>query len=198
MAVRLDTVAKIKGGIFPLCFVPLVLLVGDVLNNQLGPDPAKALTLSLGEWALRFLCLTLAVTPLRRLTGINKLIRYRRMLGLFSLFYAVLHIFSYLAFMLDWHWSTLIEDLYKRPYIIVGALASLILITLGITSPRIMMKRLGKNWGRLHRLIYPAAILTVIHFIWLVKSDYTEPLIYGAIVAVLLLLRLPFFCRLTA
>ncbi len=195
MVARLDAVAKIKLVVFPLCFVPLLLLVGDVLNNQLGPDPAKTLTLSLGVWSLRFLCLTLAVTPLRKLAGINKLIRFRRMLGLFSLFYALLHVLSYLAFMLGWHWPTLIEDLYKRPYIIVGALALLILLILGMTSTKAQIKRLGRNWSKIHKLIYPAAALVVAHFFWLVKSDYSEPSLYGVIVFALLFLRLSFIAR---
>lgn len=150
-----------------------------------------AVTHELGIWALRFLLITLALTPLRQLTGISRLIRFRRMMGLFSLFYATLHILSYLAFMLGWQWDTLIEDLYKRSYIIVGAMAASILIALGVTSTRAMMKRMGKSWSQLHRLVYPAAILVVVHFLWLVKSDYTEPMIYGAVLVVLLTLRLP-------
>ena len=161
------------------------------MNNQLGPDPATTLNHALGDWALRFLCITLAITPLRKITGINKLIRFRRMLGLFALFYAVLHVFSYLAFMLGWQWGTLADDLYQRPYIIAGAFAVSILIVLGVTSTKGQMKRLGRKWGKLHKLVYLAITLVLIHFIWLVKSDYYEPAIYSAIVFCLMLLRWP-------
>ncbi|WBA81894.1 protein-methionine-sulfoxide reductase heme-binding subunit MsrQ [Endozoicomonas sp. GU-1] len=185
----MDRVANIKLAVFPLSLFPLADLIIKALENNLGPDPASALTHGLGEWALIFLLLSLAVSPARRLTGIGKLIRFRRMLGLFALFYAVLHLLAYLAFMLSWEWQTLLEDLYKRSYIIVGAFSLSILVALGVTSTKKMMKRLGKQWIQLHRLVYVAAVLAVIHFLWLVKSDYTEPVIYGAFLAILLLLR---------
>ena len=189
----MDRVANIKLAVFPLSLFPLADLIIKALENNLGPDPASALTHGLGEWALIFLLLSLGISPVRRLTGIGKLIRFRRMLGLFALFYAVLHLLAYLAFMLSWEWQTLLEDLYKRSYIIVGAFSLSILIALGVTSTKKMMKRLGKQWSQLHRLVYVAAVLAVIHFLWLVKSDYTEPLIYGALLAILLLLRTPVF-----
>ncbi|UYM17816.1 protein-methionine-sulfoxide reductase heme-binding subunit MsrQ [Endozoicomonas euniceicola] len=169
------------------------------MSHQLGPDPGSELTRGLGEWALRFLCLTLLVTPLRKMTGLTKLIRFRRMLGLFTLFYALLHTLSYLAFMLGWQWLTLLEDLYKRPYIIAGALAGFVLVVLGITSTKGMMRRLGRNWSKLHRLIYVSAVLAVIHYLWLVKSDYSEPVFYLVVVVFLLCFRVPFnrlrFCN---
>ncbi|WP_422450596.1 MULTISPECIES: sulfite oxidase heme-binding subunit YedZ [unclassified Endozoicomonas] len=185
----MDRVANIKLAVFPLSLFPLADLIMKALENNLGPDPASALTHGLGEWALIFLLLSLAISPARRLTGIGKLIRFRRILGLFALFYAVLHLLAYLAFMLSWEWQTLLEDLYKRSYIIVGAFSLSILVALGVTSTKKMMKRLGKQWIQLHRLVYVAAVLAVIHFLWLVKSDYTEPVIYGALLAILLLLR---------
>lgn len=185
----MDRVANIKLAVFPLSLFPLADLIIKALENKLGPDPASALTHGLGEWALIFLLLSLAISPVRRLTGIGKLIRFRRMLGLFALFYAVLHLLAYLAFMLSWEWQTLLEDLYKRSYIIVGAFSLSILVALGVTSTKKMMKRLGRQWSQLHRLVYVAAVLAVIHFLWLVKSDYTEPVIYGALLAILLLLR---------
>ncbi|WOG28708.1 protein-methionine-sulfoxide reductase heme-binding subunit MsrQ [Endozoicomonas sp. 8E] len=187
----MDWVAKLKWFVFPLCLVPLVWLINAVINHQLGPDPANTLTRDLGEWALIFLCISLAVTPARKITGINKLIRFRRMFGLFSLFYAVLHLMAYVAFMLGWQWQTLLEDLYQRPYIIVGALAILILSALGVTSTRAMMRRLGKKWVKLHKLVYLAAGLAVLHFVWLSKSDYTEAVIFGSVMAALMLFRLP-------
>ena len=188
---NMDWVAKSKLVVFPLCLVPLGWLVYAVTNNQLGPDPANTLTRDLGEWALIFLCISLSITPVRKLFKKNKLIRFRRMTGLFALFYAVLHILSYLAFMLGWQWRTLLEDLYKRPYIIVGALAVLILMILGATSTKSMMRRLGGKWSQLHKLVYPAAGLAVLHFFWLVKSDYSEPVLYLVVVLGLLCFRLP-------
>ena len=187
----MDVIAKSKLIIFPLCLLPLAGLISKVLTNDLGPDPGRELTLELGEWALRLLLLSLAVTPVRKLTGFGKLVRYRRMLGLFALLYAVLHVASYLGFMLALDWRVLLEDLYKRPYIIVGALAVLILLVLGATSTKGMMRKLGKRWAKLHRLVYLAGGLVVLHFFWLVKSDYTEPLIYGVIYLALMLLRIP-------
>ena len=195
---KMDWVAKSKLVVFPACLIPLALLMQSVLTNNLGPDPANTLTRDLGEWALIFLCGGLAITPVRKLTGVNKLIRFRRMVGLFALFYAVLHVAAYLAFMLGWDWTTLAEDLYKRPYIIVGALAVLILAVLGVTSTKGMMRRLGKKWARLHKLVYLAAGLAVLHFLWLVKSDYSEPALYGAIIIALLLTRLPVVQKLKA
>lgn len=195
----MDWITKSKWIIFPLCLLPFLLLAYQAVSHQLGPDPGSELTRGLGEWALRFLCLTLLVTPLRKMTGLTKLIRFRRMLGLFTLFYALLHTLSYLAFMLGWQWLTLLEDLYKRPYIIAGALAGFVLVVLGITSTKGMMRRLGRNWSKLHRLIYVSAVLAVIHYLWLVKSDYSEPVFYLVVVVFLLCFRVPFnrlrFCN---
>ena len=187
----MDWVAKLKLLVFPLCLVPFGWLVYAVTSNQLGPDPANTLTRDLGEWALIFLCIGLSITPVRKLIKQNKLVRFRRMIGLFALFYAVLHVLSYLAFMLGWQWGTLLEDLYKRPYIIVGALAILILVALGVTSTKSMMRRLGRNWSKLHKLVYLSAGLVVLHFIWLSKSDYSEAAFYGVIIFVLMFFRLP-------
>ena len=191
----MDTIAKLKFLIFPLCLLPLAGLLVAVLTSELGPDPGKELTHEFGEWALRFLLVTLAITPARKITGISKLVRYRRMLGLFALFYAVLHLFSYLGFMLAWDWAELLDDLYKRSYIIVGAMALSIMIALGVTSPKLMMRKMGRSWGTLHKLVYAAAVLAIVHYIWLVKSDYTEPAIYGVVLLVLMLLRMPVIKR---
>lgn len=186
----MDTIAKSKFIIFPLCLLPLVGLFMNVLANNLGPDPGRELTQELGEWALRFLLGSLAITPVRKITGFGKLIRFRRMLGLFALFYAVLHMFSYLAFMLQWDWMELVEDLSERRYIIVGGMALSILIALGVTSTKSMMRKMGRSWKQLHKLIYVAGALAVVHYTWLVKSDYTDPAIYGAILFLLMLLRM--------
>ena len=191
----MDWIGKIKLFVFPLCLSPLIWLFHSVQQNSLGPDPGNATVRELGELALQFLCLTLAVTPARKITGISKLIRFRRMLGLFTLFYTVLHMLAYVAFMLGWQWSALIEDFYRRPYILVGALAVIILLILGATSTKGMMKKLGRNWTKLHKLVYLAGMLAVLHFFWLIKSDYTEPVVYGVLIGVLLLFRLPYNAR---
>ena len=191
----MDAITRIKLIIFPLCLTPLPWLIYLAQQNSLGADPGNALIKDLGELTLQLLCLTLAVTPVRKITGINKLIRFRRMLGLFTLFYAVLHMLAYVAFMLGWQWTTLIEDFYKRPYILVGALATFILLILGATSTKGMMRKLGRAWVKLHKLVYLVGMLGVLHFLWLVKSDYTKPVVYSMLIGVLLLFRLPYKFR---
>ncbi len=176
--------------LFILCLVPFAWLVFMIVEDQLGADPGKDVVLFLGEWAFRFLLITLTITPLRRLTGINKLIRYRRMLGLFALFYASLHFTGYLFFLLDWQWDELIDDLTDRPYISVGFFSLFILILLGATSTQKMMRWLGKRWQQLHRLVYIAALLALVHLIWLSKSDYTSAAYYGGALALLMIARI--------
>ena len=143
---------------------------------------------------LRFLLITLAVTPLRQLSGWNWLIRFRRMLGLFAFFYALLHFTTYLVLDQYFDLQAIVEDVIKRPYITVGFLAFILLIPLAATSTKAMMKRLGRHWQRLHRLLYGISILGILHFIWLVKADLLEPLLYAAILAVLLGQRLWHHC----
>ncbi len=159
-------------------------------SHTLGADPAKALVHLQGEWAIRFLVLVLLVSPLRRLFGWSGLQKYRRQLGLFVFFYASLHLLCYVVFLLELQFSNLLNEIVKRPYITVGMLAYLLLAPLAITSTDLMMRRLRKRWQILHRLVYPASILVVLHYFWLTKADYTEPLIYGACVAILLVFRL--------
>jgi len=181
-----------KPAIFVLALVPLALLVRDALADALGPNPVEAIQLRTGDWALRFLLITLAVTPLRRLTGWNALIRLRRMLGLFAFFYAVLHFANYLWLDLQLDWQGVADDILKRPYITVGFASLVMLVPLAATSTDGMLRRLGgRNWRRLHRLVYPAALLATLHFLWLVKADLREPLIYLGVLVLLLALRLP-------
>lgn len=178
-----------KVGVFGLCLVPLGLLVWQAVTQDLGTNPVESLLHRSGDWTLRFMLIVLAVTPLRRLTGWNELQQSRRMLGLFAFFYATLH-FSVYAFLdLGLDWGFLAEDLAKRPYITVGFTAWVLLVPLALTSTRGMMRRLGRRWKPLHRFVYVIAILGVIHYYWLVKADVREPLIYGAILALLLVLR---------
>jgi sulfoxide reductase heme-binding subunit YedZ len=181
----------IKPAIFVLALVPLAFLVYRALNNDLGANPIETINRYTGDWVLRFLLITLAVTPLRRLTGWNGLLRYRRMLGLFAFFYACVHFLS-------WAWldqyfvvADIVQDVAKRPYITVGFASFLMLIPLALTSTNAMIRRLGaKRWQQLHRLVYLIGIGGVVHFLWLVKSDIREPLVYGAVLALLLGFRL--------
>lgn len=176
--------------IFLCALIPFAWLVFNTVTQQLGADPAKTIVLFTGEWTLYFLFITLSVTPLRRLLKWNWLMPHRRMLGLFALFYGVLHLLSYLIFILGLDFSRLVSETLKRPYITVGFPALLILIVLGVTSTQKMMRRLGKNWVKLHRLVYLALILAWIHILWQVRSSYFEAAVYGAIVTVLLGIRL--------
>ncbi|HHI77041.1 MAG TPA: sulfoxide reductase heme-binding subunit YedZ, partial [Gammaproteobacteria bacterium] len=143
-----------------------------------------------GDWALRLLLATLAMTPLRRLLHAAWPLRLRRMLGLYAFFYASLHFLIWLVLDQELRWDAILADIAKRPYVTVGFTAWLLMLPLALTSTRAAMRRLGRRWARLHRLVYPTAVLGVLHYLWLVKVDITEPLIYGAILAVLLLARL--------
>ena len=176
--------------IFLCALIPFAWLVFNTITQQLGADPAKTIVLFTGEWTIYFLFITLSVTPLRRLLKWNWLMPHRRMLGLFALFYGLLHLLSYLIFILGLDFSRLVSETLKRPYITVGFPALLILVALGITSTQKMMRRVGKNWVKLHRLVYLALILAWIHVLWQVRSSYFEATVYGAVVAVLLGIRL--------
>jgi sulfoxide reductase heme-binding subunit YedZ len=159
-------------------------------SDVLGADPVAEIEHRLGLWALRFLMFALAVTPLRQLTGKPVLVRFRRMLGLYAFSYATLHLAAYLGLDLRGYWTQIFEEIAKRPYITVGFSAWLLLLPLAITSTTGWIRRLGRNWARLHKLVYAAGVLAVLHFWWLVKSDIREPALYAAILAVLLGWRL--------
>ena len=180
-----------KGFLFVLALVPFIFLVINGVSGNLGTNPIEKIRLFTGDWTLYFLLIALAVTPLRKLTGWNKLIQYRRMLGLYAFFYACLHFFSYLVLDQFFDWAAIWRDILKRPYITVGTAAFVLMIPLAVTSTRKMVRRLGKNWQRLHRLVYVVGILGVIHFLWLVKADIREPLIMAVILTILLILRIP-------
>lgn len=180
-----------KPVLFVLCSVPLAWLVWDGVTNNLGANPVETVRRYTGDWTLRFLLIALTVTPLRRLTGWHVVVRLRRMLGLFAFFYACLHFVSYIWLDQFFMWDAIIEDILDRPYITVGVASFLLLIPLAVTSTNGMARRLGgRRWQRLHQLVYVIAVLGVIHFLWLVKSDISEPVIYGAILALLLGFRL--------
>jgi len=185
----------IKRFIFILSLWPLLSISINILQDTLGANPIEFIERHFGKWTLIFLCLTLSMTPLRRITNISQWILYRRMLGLFVFFYASIHLLCYIA--LDYHfdWVDIKNDILKHRYVLVGFLAWLLLLPLAITSSDKMIRKLKANWKLLHRLIYVIAILGVLHFIWLVKKDITEPLIYAAIISILLILRLNIFRR---
>lgn len=181
----------IKPALFVIALVPLAVLIQKGLNNDLGANPVETINRFTGDWVLRFLLVTLAVTPLRRLFGWNALLRYRRMLGLFAFFYVCLHFLSYAWLDQYFAIADIIKDVAKRPYITVGFACFLMLIPLAATSTHAMIRRLGtRRWQRLHRLVYLVGVGGIVHYLWLVKSDLREPLIYGAILAVLLGFRL--------
>lgn len=186
-----DRIAAVKPLLFALCLVPFGWLLWDVSQQMLGPDPVAALEHRTGIWALRLLLITLTMTPLRRLTGWAKVIRFRRMLGLFAFFYASVHLLIYVVVDLGGFWSQLLEEIVKRPYITVGFSAWLLLLPLAITSTKGMMRRLGRRWQQLHRLVYVAALLGTLHFLWMVKADHREPALYIGIFVVLMLMRWP-------
>ncbi|MCW4455496.1 protein-methionine-sulfoxide reductase heme-binding subunit MsrQ [Flavobacterium sp. MXW15] len=159
-------------------------------SNALGADPVAEIEHRTGLWALRLLLLTLAVTPLRQLSGQPVLLRFRRMLGLYAFFYACLHLSAYLVLDLRGYWTQVFEEIAKRPYITVGFAAWLLMLALAATSTQGWIRRLKRNWGRLHRLVYLVGILAVLHFWWVVKSDVREPALYASILALLLGWRL--------
>jgi sulfoxide reductase heme-binding subunit YedZ len=180
-----------KFWIFAVCLLPLVRLLVLGASGGLGANPIEFITRSTGTWTLVGLMLTLSVTPLRRLAGQAALLRYRRMLGLFSFFYACLHFVTYVWLDQFFDPTAIVRDIVKRPFITIGFTAFILLIPLAATSTHAMMRRLGRRWQQLHRLVYLIALLGVIHYLWLVKKDLTEPLIYGGVLACLLVMRLP-------
>lgn len=186
-----DRIAASKPLVFVACLLPLGWLLWDTLHDSLGTDPVAQLEHRTGIWALRLLLLTLSITPFRRATGWHKAIRYRRMLGLFVFFYVTVHLLIYTFIDLEAYWSDLFKEIVKRPYITVGFTAWLLLIPLVITSTQKMMRRLGRRWQKLHRLVYVIALLGVLHFLWLVKADHREPLMYLGLLAGLMLWRVP-------
>ena len=180
----------IKRLIFTLSLWPILSLSIDILQNNLGANPVEFIERHFGKWTLIFLCLTLSMTPLRKITGISQWILYRRMLGLFVFFYASIHLLCYVGIDYQFAITDIKNDIVKHRYVLVGFLAWLLLLPLALTSSDKMIRRLKAHWKRLHRLIYLVAILGVLHFMWLVKKDITEPLIYAVIVLLLFILRL--------
>mgnify|MGYP001157596208 FL=1 len=183
-------VRPLKPAVFLLALIPFAYLLSRIIQNDLGPDPAQTLSIETGEWTLRFLILTLAVTPVRQLFGLVQIGRLRRMIGLFTFFYASFHFICWMAFILGFRWFAILEELIERPYITVGFLSYVILFLLGFTSTNAMVRRLGKNWKKLHQLVYLASVLAIIHLLWILRTDISEAIFYGALTAVLLGYRL--------
>lgn len=177
--------------VFAVALLPFVWLLWRAFSDQLGANPIEAITRFTGDWTLRFLLITLAVTPLRQLSGWGWLMRIRRMLGLYAFFYALLHFCTYLVLDQFFAWTHIIDDIAERPYITIGFASFVLLIPLAVTSTNAMMRRLGgRRWQQLHRSVYVIAIGGVTHFLWLVKADLLEPLIYALVLAALLGYRL--------
>ena len=181
--------AVLKVLIFVAGLAPATALVVGAFTDRLGANPIEFITHETGTFALTFLIVTLAVTPIRRLSGWHEIIRLRRMLGLFAFFYASLHLLTWAILDQFFDVAAMVEDVVKRPYITVGMIGFVCMVPLAITSTTAMMRRLGRRWQTLHRLTYVAAIAGVVHFWWLVKADLTEPQRWAAVLTVLLGVR---------
>ncbi len=185
----------IKPVIFLVLLIPLAIQVYGFFSGSLGANPIEAVTRRVGDWALRILLITLAVSPLVRITGWNTLVKYRRMLGLFAFFYACVHLSLYVTLDKFFDLGEILDDIIKRPFITAGFSAFILLIPLAVTSTARMVERLQYRWLLLHRLVYVVAMLAVLHFWWMVKADTREPAIYAMILAGLLGFRLFFYLK---
>jgi len=194
MAPTAAQLSWIRRVLFLIALLPLARVVWLGSEGRLGANPIETITRASGDWTLYFLCFTLAITPLRRLTGQQWLLKLRRMLGLFCFFYASLHFLCFLWFDHFFDLAEMWKDVKKRPFITVGFSAFVLLIPLAATSTTAMQRRLGRNWARLHRLVYLIALLAIVHFWWMRagKNNFGEPIVFGAIVAMLLGMRLVF------
>ena len=179
-----------KPFVFIVCLWPLGTIILDIYYNDLGAEPVKKIMNHFGEWTLIFICLTLTMSPLKRITNLAFWIKFRRMLGLFVFFYATIHLLTYVGLDYRFDWEPIINDVLKKKYIFIGFSAWLLLIPLAVTSSQKMIKILGRNWKNLHRLVYVIAIFGSLHYIWLSKTIFFKPLIYTLIVVVLLTLRI--------
>lgn len=182
-----NRITAIRLALFLFCLLPLARLVAGAAQDELGANPIEFITRSLGTWTLNFLLITLAVTPLRHLTGMHWLLRLRRMLGLYAFFYAALHLATYLWLDQFFDWAAIAKDIVKRPFITAGFTAFVLLVPLAATSNNAMVRKLGgRRWTQLHRTVYAIAIIGVIHYWWLVKKDVTQPLLYAVLLGLLL------------
>ena len=182
----------LKPSIFTLSLIPFIIITYKIFLNKLGPEPVKEITHFTGEWTLLFIIFTLSMSPLKKITKLNIWISFRRMLGLFIFFYATLHMLTYVVIDYRLDFQSISKDILTKKFIFVGFAAWVLLLPLALTSSRKALFYLKDKWKKLHRLIYVIAILGVTHFIWLVKKDLTEPLIYAVIILILLLFRFKF------
>ena len=190
------SIPRIKVFIWLAALAPLAVLVWQGLHDDLTADPVKYITHFTGRTALIILFVTLCITPIRRVTGWNGIVRLRRLVGLFSFFYAVIHLLIYLAFDRGFVFTELGEDIAKRPYITIGFTAWLMLLALAVTSPQAMLRRMGgKRWRALHRLVFVVPVLGVIHFTWAQKKDISLPLLYAAVLGAIYAIRLAMWAR---
>ena len=178
--------------VFILCLLPMASIVWRIFFGDLGSDPIETITFATGDWTLRFLLITLAVSPFRQWFGLSALIRFRRMLRLYVFFYACCHFLVWFIIDHAMSFGEMVEDIIDRPYITLGFSALMLLIPLAITSNNAMVRKLGKYWKKLHQLVYAIIILGVLHYLWLTKADYLEPGIYALIAGILLFQRLNF------
>ena len=178
--------------IFTLSLVPIFYIIYQILTNQLGPEPIKDITHHTGKWTLYFIVITLAMTPLKKITKLNIWINYRRMFGLFIFFYASVHLMTYIGLDYRFDLTSIGDDIIKKKYIFIGFAAWLLLIPLAMTSNKRMIKILKDKWKKLHRLIYIISLFGSIHYLWLVKRDLTEPLVFLSIILILLTFRFKF------
>jgi len=190
-AVRKRRVRVLKVTIWIAGLAPFTWLLVRGFTGDLGANPIEEITHRTGDWTLRILLATLAVTPLRRVTGWNDVIKVRRLVGLFAFFYACLHFLTYIVLDQFFGWEYIVEDVLERPYITAGFTAFVLLTPLAVTSTKGWIRRLGRRWGKLHRLVYVAGTLGVIHYLWITRADDRAPLVYGAILVTLMAFRVP-------
>ena len=181
--------------VFLLALLPLARLIYGALTNNLGVNPVEFMTRYTGDWAMYFLLFTLAITPVRKITQWTWLIKFRRMLGLYVFFYACLHFLTFIWFEHFFNISDIIQDIIKRPFITIGFISLMLLIPLAVTSNQAMIRRLKRNWQKLHRMIYPISLMVMLHYFMMIKADYKEALIYLLILLILLAFRLPFIAQ---
>lgn len=172
-----------------ICLIPLSMIAWDAFNGQLGNKPIEAISQRTGNWSLLFLLFTLSITPLKKVFNLSSLVQYRKTLGLYTFFYALLHVLTYVVLDHSLNISEILNDVVKRPYVTLGLVAFLFLVPLAITSTKAMKKRLGKRWKSLHQLIYLVGLLGLFHYLWLVKDDLLQPLLYTSIFFVLMAVR---------
>jgi len=183
---KMPGVSFFKPLVFVLCLIPFALLGMNALNNNLGPNPVEEMIRTLGDWGIYFLLTGLAITPARKVFKLNWLIRYRRMIGLFAFFYVSMHFLSYLWFEQFFSVQEIVKDIIKRPFITIGFVCYLLLVPLALTSTNGMMKRLKKNWVRLHKVVYPVSMLALLHYFMMIKADYLVPGVMLVILSLLL------------